>query len=150
MFPNAARSSVILVIHKITDKQYNEVFWDVPLLFNDELSSEFQNVASKAQKIEKLQTAIDLFENGIGSSINKTTSEHIRTLREQLRVHDDVTLFRESIAKIINDISNTKTPYSIDEYVDFVTEAKKLGNLLSIENVQLVLKLNDFIRNSIQ
>ena len=138
------------IIHKITDKQYNEVFWDVPLLFNDELSSEFQNVASKAQKIEKLQTAIDLFENGIGSSINKTTSEHIRTLREQLRVHDDVTLFRESIAKIINDISNTKTPYSIDEYVDFVTEAKKLGNLLSIENVQLVLKLNDFIRNSIQ
>ena len=41
------------VIHKVAARRFNEVFWDIPILFSTQLFDEFSNVALEQGEFEK-------------------------------------------------------------------------------------------------
>ena len=137
-------------INKLSQKQYNEVFWDVPLLFSEELSDEFQKVALKAEKIVKLQKSIDVFEAELGVLVGSKASSQIKQIREATS-QEDVIQIKQSVTEALSrgrthaDVSNI-----VDTYTAQVAEAKQLEVERSAETMSLVFKLRDYVKKSIQ
>ena len=136
-------------INKISQKQYNEVFWDIPLLFNDNLFSEFQRVAFKAGHIEELQKPIDQFEAELGVLVGIHAMEHVKKVRKSLVPHDDVTPLRDCLSQELSRL-NKDVSKSVDEYLGQVAEIKELEFQHGAENVQLIFKLREFVKKSIE
>ena len=142
------------VINKISLKQYNDVFWDIPLLFSDELSSEFQKIAFKAEKKEELDRAIEQFETDYSVLNGGNALDRLKQFKSDLSVEDDIqrkldihiseNLTRKGIP------ANSKLVTSIQEYAEQVAASKEIEMQLSTESVQLLLKLQEFVKASIQ
>lgn len=142
------------VINKISLKQYNEVFWDIPLLFSDEMYSEFQKVALKAGKKEELDRTIEQFETEYSVLNGQNALDRLRKFKSDLSVEDDMqrkldihiseNLARKGIP------TNSKLVTTIQEYAEQVAASKEMELQLSAESVQLLLKLQKFVKDSIQ
>ena len=137
------------VINKISLKQYNEVFWDIPLLFSDEMYSEFQKVALKAGKKEELDRTIEQFETEYSVLNGQNALDRLRKFKSDLSVEDDMqrkldihiseNLARKGIP------TNSKLVTTIQEYAEQVAASKEMELQLSAESVQLLLKLQKFV-----
>ncbi len=139
------------VVRKIAQKQYNEVFWDVPLLFNEELFSEFQKVAFKAGKVEELQESIDCFEAEFEMLAGPKALDHIKQTREKASTDEDMGQIKESVIQILNSKGiNADLLESIKEYTEQIAEAKEVERQRDAESVLLFLHLNAFVKESIQ
>lgn len=142
------------VINKISLKQYNEVFWDIPLLFGDALFSEFQKVAFKAGKKEELDRAIEQFETDYSVLNGGNALDRLKQFKSDLSVEDDIQ--RKLDIHISENLTskgipaNSKLVTSIQEYAEQVATSKKIEIQLNTESVQLLLKLQEFVKASIQ
>lgn len=137
------------IIHKIAEKQYNEVFWDIPLLFTDELYAEFERVAFKAGRIEELQKSINQFEAELGVLVGTKAAECVKQMRERLNTHDDIAPLRERILRSIGCIQTNESK-SVEEYLGKVAEARELEFQRGAENIRLIFKLQEFVKKSIE
>ena len=132
-------------------KQYNEVFWDIPLLFNDEINDDFQKVAYKAGRIENLQKSIDQFEGELKIIAGEKASNHVKQIREGLKTFDDITPLHEYLIGILHyKGTHANAKEQIDEYIEHVSEMRVLEAKRGIETTQLISKLRDYIKKSIQ
>ena len=139
------------IITKLMHKQYNEIFWDIPLLFNDEINDEFQKVAFKAGRIESLQKSIGQFEAELEILAGEKASNHVKQIREELKTFDDITPLQEYLVGILSHkATHTDVKKYIDEYIEHVSEVRVLETKRGIETTQLISKLRDFIKESIQ
>ncbi len=136
-------------INKVSQKQYNEVFWDIPLLFDDELFSAFQKVALKAERIEELQKPVDQFEAELGALVGMDAMERVKQQREDLNPHDDITPLSDCVSQEISRIHNDVSK-AVEEYLGQVAEMKELEFQRGAENVLLIFKLRDFVKKSIE
>ncbi len=135
-------------INKVSQKQYNEVFWDISLLFNEELFSAFQKVAFKSGKIEELQKQIDQFEAELGALVGMNALGRVKRQRESLNPHDDITPLSDCVSQALGCVHNDVSK-NIEEYLGQVAEMKELEFQRVAENVQLIFKLRDFVKKSI-
>ena len=137
-------------INRVSQKQYNEVFWDIPLLFNDELLSEFQKVALKAGRLEELQKSINVFEAELGVLAGSDASSHITKVRE-ITAQDDINRLRQSVTEaLFRAGTHVDVSKSVETYIAQVAEMKELEFQCGAENVQLIFKLRDFVKKSIE
>lgn len=139
------------VISKLSNKQYNEVYWDIPLLFDDDLFSKYLNITDKVNRIETLQTLINSFENELGLLVGTRLSDHIRQLRETAILTGDFSIVKNATSGAIKNVeTSSDLTKHVDEYIRQIDEAHTLEKLRSIETTQYIIALNDFVRKSIQ
>ncbi len=139
------------VISKLSNKQYNEVYWDIPLLFDDDLFSKYLNITDKVNRIETLQTLINSFENELGLLVGTRLSDHIRQLRETAILTGDFSIVKNATSGAIKNVeTSSDLTKHVDAYIRQIDEAHTLEKLRSIETTQYIIALNDFVRKSIQ
>ena len=138
-------------INKVAQKQYDEVYFEIPLLFNEKLSAEFQGIASKAKTTKELQESIDRFETEFGVLAGLNASNHVKHTREKCVSIDDLRELKESIIQILNNKGiNTESFSSVDVYIDQVKYAKDLERQCEAESALLNLHLSEFVKESIK
>lgn len=138
-------------ISKVAHENYNEVFWDIPLLFSEDLFLEFQKVAFKAGRIEELYKSIERFEAELQILVGPEASLHAVESRVRYLSNKDLNQFKQSIVqflqnKRIRSVSNN----SVEEYAAQVQEVNELKQQYGIDAVQLRLHLNSFVKKSIE
>lgn len=139
------------VINKLLQKQFNEVFGDIPLLFTDDLYSKFQKIASKAEKIEYLQKSIKQFETELNLLAGPNALENIRKTCATLGPIADTDILKETVLQYLSRI-NKRADYTkdVEEYAEQVNQVRVLEHQVERENSQLILEFREFIKQSIQ
>lgn len=141
-------------INKVAQKQYDEVFWDIPLLFDNELFSEFQALKLKTDGIKSYIVLIENFENTISTICGKIAYDNIKCTRESVLIglsSYSIADLREQVSQIVaNRDFKCDITERVNEYVELVDSVKNHSTKIQTENLQLVLKLHEFVRKSIQ
>ena len=139
------------IINKIGKHQFDEVFWDVPLLFNDQLFSEFAIIGQDNNKLNALKTNIDLFEKELDIFLPKPTMFNIKTQITIAKVQSEYDALESLMKKDLQAISNsTLSNNEVDQYIKNLKQADDLQGKINTETLDLILKLNDFTKKSIQ
>lgn len=138
------------IINKIAKHQYNEVFWDVPLLFDTKLSDEFAKIAYDAGRLEKLDLSIHVFEEEL-RMLFPQKKEVINSQIVLAKTNKDYDALGGYTKSILKDTTNyEKVSNSIDDYIKNLEDADNIRGLVDGNTFLLIQKLRDFIRNSIK
>ena len=138
-------------IFNVMQKLYNFAQLDILALFNDDLFAEYQKVAEKEENIKKLQCSIDQFELTLSALVGKEKHERVKQKRAMLSPNDDLTLLKDCVSQALSNLSTSKNlSNSVEEYIETVAEVRELRLQQDAENDQLVQKLTDFLKESIQ
>lgn len=139
------------VIHKVAARQFNDVFWDIPILFSSQLFDEFSNVALEQGEFEKIEAGIKAFEIDLGILLPQQRAESNLLMVHSARVLKDYDRITELLRESISGMSQPEKGYpSIEEYVENVKRADELDSKIGAKNFLLIQKMRDFVRNSIQ
>ncbi len=139
------------VIHKVAKRNFNEVFWDIPILFNSPLFDEFSNVAFEQGELEKIEAGIKAFEIDMGIILPQQRAESYLLMVRSARTIRDYDRITELLKESLSVLSQPeKGNQSIEEYVENVKRADELDGKISAKNFLLIQKMRDFVRDSIQ
>ena len=138
------------IVNKVAKHQYNEVFWDLPLLFNDELSDEFQSIAFEAGKLEDLETLIQLFEEELRTLIPRR-KEIIDSQIVLAKVNKNFNELKDFIIYTLGESTNKDLiQNSTDEYIENLKQRDELKRSVDAKTLILIQNLREYIRNSIE
>lgn len=138
------------IINKIAKHQYNEVFWDVPLLFDTKLSDKYANIAYDAGRLEKLELSIHVFEEEL-SIFFPQRKEIINSRILSAKTNKEYDTLGEFIKSILKDTINyEKVSNLIDDYIKNLEDADNIRRSVDGNTFVLVQNLRDYIRNSIR
>ena len=138
------------IVNKVAKHQYNEVFWDLPLLFNKELSDEFQIIAYAAGRLEELGTQIHMFEEELEILFPKQ-KESIDTQIVIAKTNRNYNDLRDYIIHILCEATKKdKVIDSIDEYVENLKQSDDLKKSVDAKTFILIQNLREFIQKSIK
>lgn len=138
------------IVNKVAKHQYNEVFWDLPLLFNDELSDEFQSIAFEAGKLEDLETLIQLFEEELRTLIPRR-KEIIDSQIVLAKVNKNFNELKNFIIYTLGESTNKDLIHnSTDEYIENLKQRDELKRSVDAKTLILIQNLREYIRNSIE
>ena len=138
------------IVNKVAKHQYNEVFWDLPLLFNDELSDEFQSIAFEAGKLEDLETLIQLFEEELRTLIPRR-KEIIDSQIVLAKVNKNFNELKNFIIYTLGESTNKDLiQNSTDEYIENLKQRDELKRSVDAKTLILIQNLREYIRNSIE
>ncbi len=139
------------VIHKVADRQFNEVFWDIPVLFSSQLFDEFSNIALIQGKLEKVEAAIKAFEIDWKILLPQQRAESYLLMVHSARALKDYDRITELLRESISGMSQPEKGYpSIEEYVENIKQADELNSKIGAMNFILIQKMRDIVKNSIQ
>ena len=106
------------IVNKIAKQQYNDVFWDLPLLFNIKLSDEFHNIAYEAGRLEKMEVLIHSFEEELRILLPKK-KEIIDSQIILAKTNKDYDKLKNFIMNTLKEATNKDILLnSVDEYID--------------------------------
>ena len=138
------------VVNKVAKHQYNEVFWDLPLLFNEKLSDEFQNIAYEAGRLEKMEVLIHSFEEELRILLPKR-KEIIDSQIVLAKINKDYDGLKNFIMNTLNEATNKDLLLnSVDEYIDSLKQTDELTRTVNAKTFILIQNLREYIRNSIE
>lgn len=139
------------IISKIGKHQFDEVFWDVSLLFDDELFKKFSNVGHVNVQLEKLKIEIDWFEKELDIILpenNKTIIFSKITIAKTQKEFDGL---ESSIKEMLSGKNNNVITFDdVSNYVENLKKVDDLQRIVDANALRLVLELRDFAKKSIQ
>lgn len=139
------------IINKIGKQQYDEVFWDVPLLFGKKVFDKFAVVGQEKNKLNRLNIEIDSFEKQLGIILPSSKQVIITSQISVAKINKEYSGLESSIKGILEGVtSNELALNSVDKYVECLKQADDLQRIVDAKTIQLVLELNEFTRKSIQ
>ena len=137
------------VIDKLSKDKYNEVYWDIPLLFNNELFQEFSVLANRKPQIDELQKEVFTFELEFYALFDERAKREIERLRKEANTPTGLASLREYIEKQFED-QNIRTTASLEKYLEQVAQLHKIMSQCETEKEQVLKKLRLFIKDSIK
>lgn len=139
------------VIHKVVHREFNEVFWDIPILFTSPLFDEFSNVAFDQGALEKLEAAIKAFETDLGIILPQQRAESYIQMIHSARLIRNYDRITELLKVSISGASQPEKGFpSIEEYVENVKRADELNSKIGAANFLLIQKMRNYVKDSIQ
>lgn len=142
------------IIRKFNEKDYNGVFFDIPILFSDEIDKKFQPLAFKQGEIKRIQSLISEWEDKLrddnyeayveylqlSNVINQFSSNNEALIEKLYSLCDSYTYtFKDAID---NEIKNLN-------YRDLTTQSAKLSREIDGLHTTLFLEMENFIKDSI-
>ena len=137
------------VIDKLSKDKYNEVYWDITLLFNNELFQEFSVLANRKPQIDELQKEVFTFELEFYALFDERAEREIERLRKEANTPTGLASLREYIEKQFED-QNIRTTASLEKYLEQVAQLHKIMSQCETEKEQVLKKLRLFIKDSIK
>ena len=132
-------------------QQYDEVFWDIPLLFGKKTFDKFAVVGQEKNKLNRLNIEIDSFEKQLEIILPASKQVIITSQISVAKINKEYSFLESSIKGILEGFTNNELALnSVDEYVECLKQADDLQRIVDAKTIQLVLELNEFTRKSIQ
>jgi len=137
------------VIDKLSQDKYDEVYSDIPLLFNDDFFREFTVPANRKNQLDKLQKNVFTFEIEFGALFGEKAEHKIENLRKEANTPEGLVALREYIEQQLNNRKND-TEKSVEKYLEQVEQLQKITAQREEEKEQVLKKLRAFVKDSIQ
>lgn len=140
------RSSIISRIWKY---QFEEVFWDVHMLFDKKISDEFDALFEEHQKLNKPRNEIKSFEEELDILLPKRIQLSVASQIANAKVNKNYDELEKVLKKIFTDINNNQIPESIKNYIDNLIMIDKIQKSIDDKLLQLTLEMRKFTQRSI-
>ena len=137
------------IIDKLSHDKYEEIYWDIPLLFNDDLFQSFIVPANRKGQIDELQIEVFKFEGDFFKLFGEYAERRLSYLRDQAKSPEGLAALREYIEQHLKD-QNIRTAESVEKYLEKVTQLHFVMSQRETEKEQVLKKLRAFVKDSIQ
>lgn len=136
------------IIDKLAHDKYEEIYWDIPLLFNEDLFQEFAVPANRKEQIDELKKEVFTFEIEFGALFGERAEHKIENLRKEANTTEGLATLREYIELQLND-RKKDTEKSVEKYLVQVDQLQRVTAQQEKEKEQVLHKLRAFIKESI-
>ena len=138
------------VVNKIANQKYNDVKWDVSLLFDHKIFDEFKSIVSEAEILSDMEMEVQLFEDEL-KILFSNRKEIIDSKIVLTKINKEYNELKEFIIRILNEESK-KEPVinSVDEYIEKLKQIDELRRAVNEKTRLFIQKLRCHIRNSIK
>lgn len=137
------------VLRSFSEGKYNEIFWDIPLLFNDSINDEFQRLCGIQSKVDEAISMLNEFENHIKDNFGNEVFDEFQHIQAMAEEYDDNTrLYEFCRPYACKKPSMTGDLIKID--YEFWNEAAiENSRLAKAKHVELFVKMQAFVKDSI-
>ena len=135
------------IITKLSEKKINEIYWDVPLLYNHEIVDDFLGVASKVGVEEEQIKQIERLESDLVLIFPFTKG--ISEKRKKYIEHNDQKEFEEFIFAVRQRCQQKEVIKQIDQYNDMIQTAQDKHKEISSRILNLIIKMQKYLKDSI-
>ena len=132
------------IITKLSEKKINEIYWDVPLLYDQEIVDDFLGLAFKAGVEEK---HIERFESDLVLLFPFTKG--ISEKRKKYIENNDQKEFEELIMAVRQRCQQKEAIKQIDQYNNMIQTAQDKYKEISTRILNLILKMQKYLKDSI-
>lgn len=142
------------VIQKLSKEEYNEIYWDISLLFDDSIFNEFVSLTTKVQKLNMIQTYMSVFENHLKVELGQNVFAKFQQLKADLNRQDITVASGEELYRFCDQYT-FKQYFEPDneiktfDYRELSKEAIQLHSFVQAKHMDLFMKMQNFIKKSI-
>lgn len=142
------------VIQKLSKEEYNEIYWDISLLFDDSIFNEFVSLTTKVQKLNMIQTYMSVFENHLKVELGQNVFAKFQQLKADLNRQDITVASVEELYRFCDQYT-FKQYFEPDneiktfDYRELSKEAIQLHSFVQAKHMDLFMKMQNFIKKSI-
>lgn len=141
-------------MERVKQEKYNEVYWDIPILFGGDINDEFNSLTSDVNKLHKLQNHIDHFGQRLKEHFDENIHAEFRSLLTSVAFSAEKEMAQETLYKFCD--QHTFTQYCEDtretitfDYRKLAQRAIELNRIIQGKQATLFLKMQEFVRESI-
>lgn len=139
------------VIQKVGKYQFNEVYWDVSLLFDEEIFREFEKIGNKNSEFEELKANIKKFEDELALLLPRTLGIEFNSKMSSAKAEKEYCELEAFLKRHYQGVSNNNDVYSsINQYISNLKRSDELKFFIDGKTTLLIMKLRSFIKNSIR
>lgn len=136
------------VMDKLSKRKYDEIYWDVTLLFDSNISDSFITLAVKAGEFDKLIQPITVIEQQVDLLMPR--GYHLSEVRDRFIHGNSDTDFDEAMKMLHERFSKEAAQKELSEYETIVKKAKELEKQIANMNSVVFLRMQNYIKQSIQ
>lgn len=138
------------IINRIWKYQFEEVFWDVHMLFDKKISDEFDALFEEHQKLNKPRNEIKSFEEELYIMIPERIRLSVVSQIENAKVNKNYDELEKVLKKTITVINKSnQIPEATGNYIDKVIMIDKTQKSIDEKLLQLTLEMRKFTQRSI-
>lgn len=138
------------IINRIWKYQFEEVFWDVHMLFDKKISDEFDALFEEHQKLSKPRNEIKSFEEELYIMIPERIRLSVVSQIENAKVNKNYDELEKVLKKTITVINKSnQIPEATGNYIDKVIMIDKTQKSIDEKLLQLTLEMRKFTQRSI-
>lgn len=138
------------VINRIWKYQFEEVFWDVHMLFDKKISDEFNALFEEHQKLNKPKNEIESFEEDLYIIIPEQIRLSVVTQIANAKVNKNYDELETVLKKELIDINNNnQIPEFLGHYIDNLKMIDKIQKSINDKLLELTLEMRKFTQGSI-
>lgn len=135
------------VIEKLSQREFELIFWDVPLLFSTKISDDFIALTMKASECKKLQLQMEQIEQQVDLLMPR--DYHLPSVRIKYIQGEENVNFAEAMKMIRERFNKESAQAEINGYEANVEHAKRLEKEITEMKSLLFIKMQDYIKKSI-
>lgn len=139
------------VVNKIGNHQFNDVFWDVPLLFDEKISEDFSVVEAEARQLEALQMKEHLFDNELSMLFSKQHKDHFDTQLVIAKAQKNYQPVKDLLYRFFAD--HEKKPAiekEIDEFIETLQQEDIANDFINTKAFELIQNMKTYIQDSVK
>ena len=137
------------VVRKFSEKAYEEIRYDVPILFNNEINSSFLDFVEKQKELDSYEYNIQEFESELFCLVRRNIYDEIVLLRSNAANENDFAALKKKVLQCLDDTSEDKYGTSVDNYISWVRNSVKLHSKIIDNSVIFIEELKNYITKSI-
>lgn len=142
------------IIQKLSKEEYNEIYWDISLLFDDSIFNEFVSLTTKVQKLNMIQTYMSVFENHLKVDLGQNVFAKFQQLKADLNRQDTTVASGEELYRFCDQYTFTQyfepdNEIKTFDYRELSKEAIQLHSFVQAKHMDLFMKMQNFIKKSI-
>lgn len=138
------------IINRIWKNQFEEVFWDVHMLFDKKIADEFDTLFKEHQKLNKPRNEIKSFEEELEIMLPKRMWLSVVSQIANAKVNKNYDELEEVLRKMFIDINNNnQVPESVGNYINNLIMVDKTQKSIDDKVLQLTLEMRKFTQSSI-
>ena len=138
-------------LNKIWKHKFEEVFWDVHMLFNQKISDEFDALFREDQKLNKPRIEIQYFEEELNIILPQRAKHYVFTQIDEAKELKNYDELEKTLKEALENAgSNNMTLESINVYIDSLKMIDSKQKSVDDKTLHLILELRRFTMDSAQ